>query len=138
MKPPRKNPPIWQSPASDSTESNYNTKKRGRGFLLESERMLRFFPRPPQVPERAPPPQWIWSLWYPLFPSFQAARLRHLFPIRLHLGQLPRIRKPRRRCQSEMEIRQRLQSEAQKSGANTTFAIPTCQTFHPKDHGQKH
>ena len=36
MKPPRKYPPICQqSPASDSIESNYNTKKRGRGFLLE-------------------------------------------------------------------------------------------------------
>ena len=31
------------------------------------------FPQPLRVPERAPPPQWIWSLWYLLFPSFQAA-----------------------------------------------------------------
>jgi hypothetical protein len=27
-------------------------------------------------------PQWIWSLRYPLFPSFQAARLRHLVSLR--------------------------------------------------------
>jgi hypothetical protein len=36
------------------------------------------FPQSLRVPERAPPPQWIWSLWYPLFSSFQAARLQHL------------------------------------------------------------
>jgi hypothetical protein len=31
------------------------------------------FPQPLRVPERAHPPKWIWSLRYPLFPSFQAA-----------------------------------------------------------------
>ena len=39
------------------------------------------FPQPLRVPERAPPPQWIWSLGYPLFPSFQAARRWHLVPL---------------------------------------------------------
>ena len=40
------------------------------------------FTQPLRVPERAPPPQWIWSLRYPLFSSFQAARLRHLVLLR--------------------------------------------------------
>ena len=38
--------------------------------------------RTPRGPKRAPPPQWIWSLRYSLFPSFQAARRRHLVPSR--------------------------------------------------------
>ena len=37
--------------------------------------------RTPRGPERAPP-QWISSLRYSLFPSFQAARRRHLVPLR--------------------------------------------------------
>ena len=40
------------------------------------------FSQPFRVQERAPPPQWIRSLWYPLFPSFQATRRRHLVPLR--------------------------------------------------------
>jgi hypothetical protein len=37
MKPPKKNPPYCQSPASDSSGSSYNPNKRARGLQFEDE-----------------------------------------------------------------------------------------------------
>ena len=66
--------------------------------------------------ERAPPPQWIWSLWYPLLPSFQAARRRHLVPSRPASGGVDSS--PERLLHSETH------------GSRTSSSNPAAALFH--------